>query len=479
MEEAFAAEPTPSPHPAARTWLGLAVSSLVVAGALALVLVVGRLPGLAGLFSDPLIFKRGLVVHVCLSLVAWLCCFLVSLFLLLPGERGSSAGALPGATLSALGMGAMVLGAGVPGATPVLANYIPVLDTGLYLGGLALLFGGVAVALAGRRLLPGADEREGGLVPPEARPWLRGAAVLVLVALVTFLAAGAVTISGLPTETWYELVAWGGGHVLQAANAAAMVSVWLMLLRSALSRPVLPAGASALLAGAFVLPQLAAPAIALSGTSGSLYREGLTALMRWGIFPAVTVVALLGLHALYAARRAGGLPARGLGDPRLLGFFASLGLTTLGFVLGALIRGSNTMVPGHYHAAIGGVTASFMAATWLLARPLGLTLDTPRAARLSRWQVVIYGGGQALFALGFALAGAHGMARKTYGQEQQIRSLGETLGLGLMGAGGVIAIVGGLIFLSLVIAAWRARGVSSPAPLPPLFTTGGSRGPIS
>src|SRR5262245_24473218 len=54
-----------------RCWFAFAVGSLVLAGTLSLLLVVGRLPFLGAVFTDPLFFKRALVVHVDLALVIW------------------------------------------------------------------------------------------------------------------------------------------------------------------------------------------------------------------------------------------------------------------------------------------------------------------------------------------------------------------------------------------------------------------------
>src|SRR5690606_17167100 len=117
------------------------------------------------------------------------------------------------------------------------------------------------------------------------------------------------------------------------------------------------------------LPLLSAPLLAGLGTESALGRRGFTLLMQWGIFPAVSLVLLACLRAVARARREG---RTRLSDPRVLGFAVSAGLTALGFVLGALIRGSTTMVPAHYHASIGGVTASFMALTYVLLEPVGL-----------------------------------------------------------------------------------------------------------
>jgi heme/copper-type cytochrome/quinol oxidase subunit 1 len=130
-------------------------------------------------------------------------------------------------------------------------------------------------------------------------------------------------------------------------------------------------------------------------------------------------------------------------------------LTLLGFALGAGIRGSNTMIPAHYHASIGGITAAFMTVTYLMLRAFGFSISTRRLRRAAAWQPITYGVGQMIFASGFALAGIYGMSRKTYGAEQAGRGLGESIGLGVMGIGGLIAVVGGLLFLGIVASIWR------------------------
>jgi heme/copper-type cytochrome/quinol oxidase subunit 1 len=141
-----------------------------------------------------------------------------------------------------------------------------------------------------------------------------------------------------------------------------------------------------------------------------------------------------------------------------VGFLASAGLTLLGWILGALIRGSTTVIPAHYHASIGGVTVSFMALAYPLLEAVGVPARESRFAE--RWaprQPALFGIGQSVFAVGFALAGAHGMGRKLYGSEQHARTFGQTLGLGVMGLGGLIAISAGVLFLTIVVRAWLAR----------------------
>jgi len=97
---------------------------------------------------------------------------------------------------------------------------------------------------------------------------------------------------------------------------------------------------------------------------------------------------------------------------------------------------------------------AFMAVTGPILKSFGFSIDAKRLRRAFSWQPALYGGGMLLFALGFGFAGTHGMGRKVYGAEQAERGLAETLGLGIMGVGGLIAIAGGLLFLWIVGAAW-------------------------
>jgi cytochrome c oxidase subunit I len=440
----------------ARAWVLLAALSLMLAGALSLLLVVARTPPLDRLVGDPLFFKRALVVHVDLSIVVWFYAFIAGLFRLLPA-RGRSPLARVAPPLALVAMGVLVTVALVPGVQPLLSNYVPMLDHPLFAAGLLLFAVAIALALVDPRLLPhGGGVAGTGLLPEAALPAVRGAAVAVLLALATFFVTWLHTPRSLPAADYYEALYWGGGHILQFASVAAMLACWVTLLTPVLGRAPLHRKESAALAALLVVPVLSAPLLALKDPTGPAYLLGFTRLMQFGIFPAVVLALGLCVRALVQAGRRGALAPGWARDARLWAFGVSACLTVLGFVLGALIRGSTTMVPAHYHAAIGAVTAAFMAVTYHLLAPFGMPLPTERLRRLARVQPVLYGSGQAIFATGMALAGAHGMGRKTYGAEQVRRTLAETVGMGVMGLGGLVAILGGVLFLVLVVSAWRA-----------------------
>ena len=434
----------------ARGWFLFAIGSLVLAGLLSLLLVVGRLPFLGWLFTDPLFFKRALVVHVDLAIVVWFQAGTLAFLALAVGprlHRGVTAAAL---ALAAAGIVGLHVGAVMPGAQPVLSNYVPVIDHPIFFGGLIAWFAGSGLFFALALATPSRTDAKA--LSADVVIALRASAVANLLAVVTFLGAWQTTPDSVP-GVFYELLFWGGGHVLQTANVAAMLALWLHLLHRWTGRVVLtPAIATALLA-ALVAPQVVMPPLAFGGTTATSYFSMATHLMRWTIFPVVLVV--LGAATLHVWRARRTVNWR---DYRFLGLAGSASLTLLGFILGALIRSSSTLVPGHYHCAIGAVTIALMAAAYdfcAAVAPHGAAAETPRRARL---QLLLFGGGQAVFGLGFALAGTYGLGRKQYGAEQHVRSLGEYFGLSVMGLGGFVAVAGGIFFLAVMlrrIGAWH------------------------
>jgi hypothetical protein len=388
-------------------------------------------------------------VHVGLALVIWFHASAAAWISLLrpAGTRGG--GIFFGS--AATGVALMVLAGAQRGVTPILSNYVPVLDHPLFLIGVALFFCGTAAFMLSALLAPATESCP---LPADTATGLRASALVFCAAMATFVAAGSGLPRGLDASTYYEFLFWGGGHVLQVANIAAMLALWLFLLQRATARTVLPAKTAALLFGLLVLPHLGAPLLTARGTLDNLYHEGATQLMRWGIFPVVLVVlAWCWRHVRETHATAGWRD-----DPRLVGLACSVGLTLLGFGLGASIRGVNTVVPGHYHASIGAVTVVFMAGAYEFSRIVAPAAAWRPAWRWAKLQLGLFGAGQAVFALGFALAGMFGAGRKTYGAEQHVRSAGELAGLGVMSLGGLVAVAGGLLFLVLMvrqIRAWR------------------------
>lgn len=426
----------------AQRWFGLGVFALLVAGTIALVLVVGRIPGLSHLI-DTAAAKRSLVVHVNLALGVWFFTSMAGLFCLLPGARLRGVSPIAWATAS-LGTVLFSLAMFFADAEPVLSNYVPALDHGLFLGGLGVFAAGVCLQFADRRLV---SIQGFTILPPGATTGLRAAALVFLAAMATIYAAYRTQAAGLTQWQYFERLFWGGGHVLQFVNVLAMTSAWLLLLSRVLGRAPLNGRLAAGLMILLAAPTALGPWFATREDGMGLF----TQLMRWGIFPAVVVMILACIAALWRAR--GTFAPGALRGPAFTGFITAASMTVVGFLLGAGISAETTLVPAHYHVSIGAVTATYMATILALQPEYG---RTPRLRRMAMWQPVVFGIGQTIFAAGFAIAGVAGAERKKYGAEQIVRNAGEWAGLSVMGAGGVVALVGGVLFLSVLVSGWRA-----------------------
>ena len=153
-----------------RRWLTVAFVSLLLAGVLSLLVVVARVPPFDRLVGDPLFFKRCLVAHVDLALVVWFYAFLAALFYLVPGRRPSNTLSRESARLGGVGVALLVAGAAVPQARPLLANYVPLIDSPLFITGLAAIGAALTFAFLDGRLLPRNEGAAGVLdIPPAAR----------------------------------------------------------------------------------------------------------------------------------------------------------------------------------------------------------------------------------------------------------------------------------------------------------------------
>lgn len=458
----------------AKAAFGLAVGSLLLAGCFSLFLIIGRAPVISHLIGDPHFFKRCLVFHVDLALIVWFFSFAAGLFALVPGDRWSHWYFKGGISAAVTGVALMCLGILVPNSEPILANYVPVINNPLYLGGVALLFSGLFFCFCNPRLglpaayiikAPGAGIHSatritstgatGSLLSPDTITGLKATAVAFVLAVTTMFISWIVTPRVLDAKSYYELVFWGGGHVLQVANVAAMLSVWLVLLWRETGTPILTQRQAGMLFGLLLAPHFVAPLLTLGGTTGPVYRVGFTRLMQFGIFPAVTILLGICIHKLWKSRSCRSSSASIFKSARFIGFAASASLTLTGFGLGSAIRNSNTMIPAHYHASIGAVTLAFMAISYELLEPLGIPGRESKLRKRAPLQLICFGAGQIIFAIGFALGGAHGLSRKAYGAEQHIRSLAEHAGLWVMAVGGLVAVLGGVLYLAFILQSIR------------------------
>lgn len=431
-------------------WLWLALLALLGSGLFSILLVLARAPLTQNLFATADFFRVALVVHVDLSVLVWFSAFAGLLWTLNAGERALGVGRA-GLAACAAGTLALCVAPFVGREAPVMSNYVPVLDGPVFLGGLVLFAAGAAL-LVGRTMLAA---RRVGTRPDGGAALVFGtnaAAISAAVALLAFAWSYAALPRGLDGKAYYEVLFWGGGHVLQFTWTLLMFAAWLVLADASGARVPLTPRVAILLFAIGLAAVFATPVIYLAYdiTSVEHYRLQ-TWLMRIGGGLAIVPFAAAMLYALATAPR-----ARGDERPLRAALGWSLVLFGAGGVIGFLIDGSNVKIPAHYHGAIVGVTLAFMGLTYHLLPRLGLARPAPRLAALQPW---LYGAGQLAHITGLVWSGGYGVQRKVSGAAQALQGAEQMAAMGLMGLGGLAAVAGGFVFVLIVLrSAWTCSG---------------------
>ena len=424
----------------ARHFFLLGFFALLLAGILALVLVLGRVPWLSFWVEDPNWIKVALVVHVNLALSVWFFSFFTALVVWDGRETflrslglGLALGGVLLFVISGLGWGRVA----------ILSNYIPMLEHPIFQGGLLLFFFGVFFAWLP---YPRAE-----CLPAASQAALQGGFLAAIFAAIAFFVTWWRLPLDLPSQSYYETLFWGTGHLLQFVHVFGMMAAWFLLLREAFQKEWMKYSLALLLFAIYLLFPLWSLSLLFSPPGSASYVAGFTALMRWGTWPIPSLVILFILVQMIKHKSRVSPDRLHL----LYGLGMSIFLLLLGFLLGALISRSTTLIPAHYHASIGAVTLSYMAATTvLLKKEIQIRKISSKVLKL---QPILFGLGQAIFALGFAYGGWHGLGRKVFGREQVLESFHQSLGLSVMGVGGFLAILGGLCYLYIVFQALQAR----------------------
>lgn len=436
--------PDASQRALARGWLWLGLIALIGSGLFSILLVLARTPALNEWLPVADFFRVALVVHVDLSVAVWFAAIGGMLWSLNTSARAELA-SWAALGLCIAGTGLMSLAAFVDPGKPVMSNYIPVLDSRLFLVGLAVFGSGFAVQVL--RCL-WAAQRVGRVVDGAGalRFGLNASVVSAAVAMLAFAWSILAVPRELDARTYYEILFWGGGHALQFAWTLLMLVGWVALAQACGGRlPISPRVLVLLFAIALVSVFVTPVAYLAHDVVTVEHRNLHTWAMRFGGGAAILPVALAVLLALRPWR-----PLAGEAQPLRMALLSSMLLFLAGGLIGLTISGQNVKIPAHYHGSIVGVTLAMMGLVYLWLPRLGFAAP---AGRLAVWQPALYGFGQLLHIGGLVWSGGYGVQRKVAGSEQVLRSSSEVAGMGLMGLGGLLAIVGGLLFVVVVVRA--------------------------
>lgn len=439
-----------------RAWSGVAIGSLALAGVFALLLAFSRIPGIEDVFPWPLgFFHKGLVIHVVFSFVIWFLAVFGALLALVGAHATGGESRFAGAgRVAILGATAacplLFIPALLDRGEPTFNNYVPVIIDPLYYAGIAVL--AASVALAVLRYFAAMAGRPAAREPVPLA--LTAGGVIYLIALMCGLIALALLTDEAPSFSFNEELFWGSGHVLQFLNTLLLVTAWFVLAGSVPNRP---GGSVRLMVAAIALltlASLAAPVFyVLFETFSAEQAQAFTDLQY-----------ALALPALLAALAVAGgwtrpWPWR---EPAFLCLVLSALVFAAGGVLGPFVDGADTRTPAHYHGVIAGVTLSFMGLFFAVILPaLG------RAVRRSRWlyaQIWLFAVGQFAACIGLFLAGGFGAPRKAAGGEQGLEGIGAIAGMAMNGVGGLVAVIGGVLFIWTAAAALLRRPCAEDSP---------------
>jgi len=426
-------------HRLAAGWLYVAVGFLLASGVYPLLLALARTT-----YEMPWkdFFYTALVLHVDFTVLWWL--------LAIGGVFWTL-----NSTNKAVGWGwcslALVVGGGVligvapltDAANPLTNNYVPMLENAVFIKGLIIFGAGILLlvlrslwALPYRQLFSSSGEsalRFGALTSAFAT------LIAILVLFWTY-----IEIPAGSGRSYYEVLFWAGGHVLQFTHSALMCICWLWLAQACSIRLPGQAWLITISFGIGAVPLLLTPWPFL------VYEIGGPEFMSWFVWfmrdgNGITPM-LIGLIVV------SGLFVKTDSNKELRHLYASLVFSImmfgLGGVLGWFIGESSTLITAHYHGSIVAVTMAFMAMTYYWLPAFGFATPNLKWARI---QVYTFAFGQTMHIVGLAWGGGHGMKRKVIGTTQDIGVQTLITPQDLVGLGGVIAVLSGILFAMVVL----------------------------
>jgi len=428
-------------------WLMLGLVSLVGAGLFSLLLVLARTPAIQEWLPIIDFFRVALVVHVDLSVLIWLLS-MAGVLWALSTDRDLPAWDRVSIWLAASGTAVVVISPFIGAADPLMNNYVPVLRHPVFYTGLGLFTAGVlSHLLRSAMTFSGLATHLDGSAALQVGTKL--AAVTTAVAIGAFIASLAAIPPSMEGQAYFEFLFWGGGHVLQFTHTLLMMVVWVLLASNSACRFTLTPRLSLAFFLLMALPVLMVPLIYLAHDVVSPgHRLAFTDLMKYGGLSSLP----LGLAVVVSLWKAD----KPQGEGRYLrsALLSSIGLFAVGGVIGFMISGLDIVIPAHYHGSTVAVTIAFMGLCYYLLPRLGFGEIPPR---LAFWQPIIYSSGQFLHIMGLAWTGGYGVQRKTAGLAQGLEQVSQIAGMGLMGLGGLVSVIGGLLFLVVAYKSIRGR----------------------
>jgi hypothetical protein len=396
----------------------LALASLIIPGITAIVLVLLRTVNV-DYDQWQQLFRTALVIHVDLSVYVWMVTGILLMFSLTEDisakiQKNSYYLAMTGAVL-------ISFAAFINKPTPLLNNYIPVLESVWFFIGLGV-FSLAALIMAIAALKP-----------------TTSLAAKIMAAL--YIISVSITLDSFlqlefSQNNYYEYLFWGGGHILQLTVCMLMLIIWIRLHN--LNGLDINTKLQNVIYFVMFAPVIYALYVHLVfEVDSSDYRAGMTNMMIWGNGIAPILLAFV----IFAKTRLSSL--RGVVN---ISMYSSIFVFLAGGLIAMYISGINTIIPAHYHGSIVGVTLAIMALIYCSLAEMGYSLSMPKLAYA---QPLVYTLGQLMHISGLAISGSNGAARKTVGDAGNLAQSTD-ISIFLTRTGGLIAVLGGVLFIVVV-----------------------------
>lgn len=268
----------------------------------------------------------------------------------------------------------------------------------------------------------------------------------------------------------YRNFFWGFGHPAQQVNLAAMVAIWYALAQMTVGiRPVNEKFSRL----AFILylffinlgsahHLLVDPGLTFGwkavNTSYAMYLAVLGSMMHAFSIPAAMEIALRAKgyrKGLFGWLRNGPWNEPGFGalvmSMVIFGWIGGITGVTIGTEQINMLAHNTLRLPGHFHATVvGGTTLAFMGFTYYVI-PLIFRKEL-KLKKWAQWQPYVYGVGSALVSLGMILSGLQGVSRRNWDITFSGAIPGTVnLTLAILGIGALIAVVGGIMYVTVVL----------------------------
>ncbi len=427
-------------------WLFLGLAALVIGGLFTVLIVLSRTPFFQEIIPWVDFSRTALVVHVNLTVLVWFLAFAGVFWSYNSSRRCLRCGWI--ALLLACAGTLIITASPFTGESyPLMNNYVPVLQSTVFFTGLGLF--GLGFTLLVLRTFIASWTAGSNITGVDAlRFGLFVAVVAALLAITALILSYFSIDEGFEGQAYYDRLFWGSGHIIQFTHTQLMLVTWLWLATVSGAYLRLSPRIALILFMLGFAPLLIVPIIYFKfDVSSGEHLFWFMELMKYGGALGAVPIGLATTLAIIERWR----PAPGFEVERNALLFSVI-LFGVGGIIGFMIKGSNVTVPAHYHGSIVGVTIAFMGMTYHLLPHLGFRKVSGRAAR---WQPGIYGSGQLMHIIGLAWSGGYGVQRKTAGAEQGLAQIEQIAGMSLMGFGGLISIIGGVMFLVVVYLAIR------------------------